>query len=440
MEERIVSTLFRKSLLVAGAALALAVSACGGTSSNSGSTSVASSSTSAGASSTAPKSTPTGAPIKIGQIVPVGGQVDYPDMRAAAAGAVKGINASGGVGGRPLELVFCNEGNSPNAAAACARKLVKAGVVAAVGGLSLTAEKQISTILNAAGIPQVSDQALGALGFITSPNEYAGYWSTSSFVQGGLPKLCAEHGSKNVALPYLDLPVSKAVLPFEEAGAKAAGAQVVTKVPVPLTTTDFAPIAQKLISAKADCIVGTLLNAQTVALMKAMQTLGSKPTLAISSGALTAADYNTLKGMSNQIVVGSPFPVPTETAQFPVFKQFQADMKAQQESGDKAAPYNDSFARATALTAWFGVQMVKKVLEQSKAEPTSSALMAALKQVKDLDVGLPTKWNPNNPGPKGFPRAWAQPMYTQQDTGSGLKDVNPTPFDAIELIQSGQGA
>jgi hypothetical protein len=30
-------------------------------------------------------------------------------------------------------------------------------------------------------------------------------------------------------------------------------------------------------------------------------------------------------------------------------------------------------------------------------------------------------------------------MYTQQDPGSELKDVSPTPFDAIELIQSGQG-
>jgi ABC-type branched-subunit amino acid transport system substrate-binding protein len=432
-----VRTLFRTSFLVAGAALALVSSACGGDSPESASTSASGSTAATSESTSTATSKPTGAPIKIGQIVPVGGQVDYPDMRAAAAGAVAGINARGGLDGRPFELVFCNEGNSPNAASACAHKLVKEGVVAAIGGLSLTAEKQISTILNAAGVPQVSDHSLGALGFITSPNEYAGYWSTSSFVQGGLPKLCAQKGAKNIALPYLDLPVSKAVLPFERTGAKAAGAKVVTEVPVPVTTTDFAPVAQKLISAKADCIVNTLLPAQTVALMKAMLTLGAKPTLAISSGALTAADYNTLKSMADQIVVGSPFPVPTNTAQFPVFEQFQSDMKAQQATGDEAAPYNDSFARATALSAWFGVQMVKKVLEQSDGEPTPSALMSALKQVKDLDLGLPTKWNPNNPGPEGFPRAWGQPMYTQQNTGTGLKDVSSTPFDAIQLMQSG---
>jgi ABC-type branched-subunit amino acid transport system substrate-binding protein len=413
------------------------MSACGSSSNSSSSSGTSSSATQAAAATTAKTATPTGPAIKIGQIAPVGGQVDYPDMRAAAEGAVRGLNARGGIAGRPVKLVFCNEGNTPNAASACARKLVSAGVIAETGALSLTAEAQISAILKAAGIPQVSDHALGALGFITTPNEYSGFWTTSSFVQGGLPKFCAERGSKNVALPYLDLPVSKAVLPFERAGAKAAGAKVVIEVPVPLTTTDFAPIAQKLIGAHADCIVNTLLNAQTVSLMKAMQTLGSKPTLSISSGALTPADYKTLGSMSQQIVVGSPFPVPTDTAEFPVFKQFQSDMKAQQATGDKAAPYNDSYARATALSAWFGVQAIAKVINDNKIQPTASALSGALKNVKDLDLGLPTKWNPNNPGPKGFPRAWAQPMYGQKDTGSGLENESSTPFDAIQLVQAG---
>src|SRR4051794_31468981 len=98
-EDGSMRTGFPRLFLLVCAVSALLLSACGSSSNNSSSS--ATSSSAGTTTTTAKAATPTGPAIKIGQIAPVGGQVDYPDMRAAAEGAVRGINARGGIAGRP---------------------------------------------------------------------------------------------------------------------------------------------------------------------------------------------------------------------------------------------------------------------------------------------------------------------------------------------------
>src|SRR5215218_1214059 len=105
----------RLTLLAAGT---LALSACGGG---------AGAGTGTGANDT----------IKILQVAPYESQTtSLPFMKTAAQAAVEEINAAGGVKGRKLELLTCNEKQDPNEALKCAQKAAREKATAVVGSLT----------------------------------------------------------------------------------------------------------------------------------------------------------------------------------------------------------------------------------------------------------------------------------------------------------------
>lgn len=75
---------------------------------------------------------PSAEPVRIGLAGPFSDAVGGP-MRQAAALAVEEINASGGIGGRPIELIARDDRGDPDSAVSVAADLVSEGVVAVVG-------------------------------------------------------------------------------------------------------------------------------------------------------------------------------------------------------------------------------------------------------------------------------------------------------------------
>src|SRR4051812_39903411 len=81
---------------------------------------------------------PSGPSIKLGMMSPVNSTtLSLPEYPKAAQAAVSGINERGGVKGRPLELVHCDDKDDPATAAVCARTLLQdddvVGLVGVVG-------------------------------------------------------------------------------------------------------------------------------------------------------------------------------------------------------------------------------------------------------------------------------------------------------------------
>ncbi len=108
----------------------LALAACGDDDSSSG----GSDDTTADSAGPAP----TGDPIKVHVSAPVDSPTaSYPNIKAAAEIYESYINDNGGIGGRPLEMTFCDSKADPNEAAACARKAVDDGAIAMVGGYDI---------------------------------------------------------------------------------------------------------------------------------------------------------------------------------------------------------------------------------------------------------------------------------------------------------------
>jgi hypothetical protein len=118
---------------------AMALAAC---SSSSSKTSGGTTTTSGGATTVAPSSgtttpaaTPTGAPIKIMQTGTNTSSVfGFPETAAGAQAAAKAINSAGGIGGRPVTIVVCNDQFQSTVAVQCANQAVSSHVSAVLGG------------------------------------------------------------------------------------------------------------------------------------------------------------------------------------------------------------------------------------------------------------------------------------------------------------------
>ncbi len=81
---------------------------------------------------------PTGEPIKLMSTGTIeSAAFSIPSIPIGAQVAVDEINAAGGIDGRPLELLVCNDELDPNKASGCIQTAVQEGVVALVGGLSV---------------------------------------------------------------------------------------------------------------------------------------------------------------------------------------------------------------------------------------------------------------------------------------------------------------
>jgi branched-chain amino acid transport system substrate-binding protein len=137
---------------LSGAALVLA--ACGGSASSESESAsagtAAAPSTAASGASAAPAD---GESIRVGVLAPMTGSVaaDGEDIVRAATMVADEVNASGGIGGRPLELVVEDDACEAQQGVAAAEKLAASDVVAVVGGFCSSAALPASEVFNRSG-------------------------------------------------------------------------------------------------------------------------------------------------------------------------------------------------------------------------------------------------------------------------------------------------
>ncbi len=109
---------------------------------------------------------------------------NMPGMPATAEAYARMVNARGGLNGRKLKVITCDEHNDPVRAEACAEQAVHAGAVAVVGSYSQYGDSYMSS-LETAGIPYLGGYGIAPEEF-TSPLSYP--------VNGGAAALLAGNG------------------------------------------------------------------------------------------------------------------------------------------------------------------------------------------------------------------------------------------------------
>jgi ABC-type branched-subunit amino acid transport system substrate-binding protein len=196
------------------------------------------------------------------------------------------INANGGLGpeGRPLEVVFCNDQDSPEGGRECANEAVEQGVVAVVGGYSIQGSFEILPVLEQANIPWIGLGLLGG-GVESSAMSYP--------VVGGSITEWMAIGQEVAGAGCETAGVIRWVAgPGEEAqayfghGLATEGGAIGPVAPVGFDATDLTP-AVATASDGVDCMMFGMSPEQGALTVRAAQELGVDVPLAFYPDAVT---------------------------------------------------------------------------------------------------------------------------------------------------------
>ncbi|HEU0231619.1 MAG TPA: branched-chain amino acid ABC transporter substrate-binding protein [Burkholderiaceae bacterium] len=324
-------------------------------------------------------------PIKIGVQAPITGE-----YAAEGQGIENGVkllakqqNAAGGLLGRKIKVIVCDDEGKPAQAAICARKLVNDGVTAVIGTYTSGAALAAAPIYAAANVIQTSDGTSDELtqkGWKTffrnaPPNSDEALFTAKYLVNVRHDKrivVLSDHSSYATGLADS---VEKAV--------KADKGNIVAKDFINAGTQDYTAVLTKLKSMNPDVLYfsgyytdGGLIRAQ-------MEQLGMKAAFvggdANQNAAFAKIAGNAAKGA---IIINVPAP---QNLPYPEAKKFLADYIAAYGS---APPSIYTFTNADGLRAVFAAIKATKSAETSKLIPW----MHNLKKPFDGVTG-PFKWD-----------------------------------------------
>ncbi|MGY1838132.1 MULTISPECIES: ABC transporter substrate-binding protein [unclassified Modestobacter] len=296
-----------------------------------------------------------------------------PEIVTGAQAAVDRINADGGVNGRELELIECDDNGNPNDAAACGRQAVDEDVAAVVGTFTLFGDSVVP-LLERANIPYLLPTAISTTE-LTSPVSFPvqdGSLITAA-VGGALqPEACG-----NVATMATDFDQSYSNFEeFWEPAIRGFGATEVNAVYVPAAATDMAPFVAQASSAGAECLAVVTGAQQTAAVIRETRASGSQARVATTSLGLPESVLEQLGEDGNGVLAVSPFFLPSTDE--PVAVQAAEDIA----EVDAEAPVNDA-----ALNAYAAVLVFAEVADGLE-EVTGEAVLKALDSAGPIDVGL----------------------------------------------------
>ncbi len=110
-----------------------------------------------------------GEPIRVGNVSSLTGAGLFPEASVAAKAVFDRVNASGGIGGRPIELIIEDDGGTPEGAATAGRKLVEQDdVVAMVGSASVLECAVNSAFYAEQGVYSIQGTGVDPLCFLSS--------------------------------------------------------------------------------------------------------------------------------------------------------------------------------------------------------------------------------------------------------------------------------
>src|SRR5690606_22122579 len=135
----------------------------------------------------------------------------------------------GGIAGRCIEMLTCDDGADPNQAADCARRMVEQGVVAEINDTVVAAADVVSDTFLEAGVPRL-DGSPAPIAF-GAPNIYTLGMGNLGNVVMMVPPL-GQMGMTKFALIRADVVGASALPTIMTPMAEAYGGEIVADIPV----------------------------------------------------------------------------------------------------------------------------------------------------------------------------------------------------------------
>jgi ABC-type branched-subunit amino acid transport system substrate-binding protein len=313
-----------------------------------------------------------------------------PESVDAAQAIVKQINSSGGIKGTKVNLIVCDDKESPNVAASCARTAISDHVAAVIAGISINAPAALP-ILQAAHIPWITVYPVTPLEY-TSPDSFPLTGGSASLLpaQGAYigQRACTKVGVVADATTQAQASADQMV-----AGIEASGGTVVSRQTVSTQTADVAPAIATILHAGAKCLGEAVTPAETVKVLAAVHQSSDPGILQVSQAAiLPAALLPVVGAAANGVAVISGPYLPTD-ARLAEFHRLMA-------------PYGTKDLTPFAEYVWGGFEYFADVAKQVPGQVTGASLLAQLPETGPtrLDI-LPEPVSFQTPGPvHGFDR------------------------------------
>jgi ABC-type branched-subunit amino acid transport system substrate-binding protein len=394
---------------VALTAGALALTGCGDTNNSA-------------AAATSPKLT--GAPIVLEVNASVTGPAPFPWILQGAKAAAAAINKTGGVKGRPVQIINCDDQFDPNRASDCARKATSQKVIAYVGAETTAGDAYIP-IITKAGIPTIGNIPASKSDFASPVSFPIG--SGALVELAGAGALMTKAGCTKIGVAYADSAAAKfAAQNYLGKGLSLGGQKISVEVAIPSTAVDVTPYASSLVSKGADCVSVVAPAGIQDKMIPALKQ--AEPNIKVFEPASDYGPDNLKKlGSSVENVYLSYGIAPPSTSNVvPGIKRFNTEVNA---FGDNKSDRNEFM-----INAWATVHIVA---EQLKKLPTISS--ASL--VKQLNAGGRVDFSPVMPFDFAKPvdlfpgfRVFASSVYVAQvKGGKAVLLNNGTPVDLKEL-------
>ncbi|AUG80864.1 hypothetical protein CFP65_6199 [Kitasatospora sp. MMS16-BH015] len=195
------------------------------------------------------------------------GSDDRPGVTALAAAIGTEVNGKGGLYGRKLRVLTCNEHGTADGAAACAHQAVDAKAVAVVGAYSQYGDT-FMPLLEAAGIPYLGGYGLSAPEF-SSPYSYPVGGGTPSLIAGSGRQLVAA-GCRSVAVLRPDSGAGDTLTRYLSA-ALAPDGVALTDIKVGEKNADYADAVHRAVNGdrSGNCVTDALGPEQTLKVLDA---------------------------------------------------------------------------------------------------------------------------------------------------------------------------
>ncbi|MFZ3568941.1 ABC transporter substrate-binding protein [Streptomyces sp. BH097] len=362
---------------------------------------------------------------------------NMPGMPAMARAYARWINAHGGIGGRPLKVLTCNDHNDSVDAARCARSAVRHDAVAVVGSYSQHSNAFLPP-LESAGIPYIGGYGATEAEF-TSPLSYP--------VNGGQAALLAGNGrqlSEDCARTVLIRPDSIAgdqLAPLLDSGLALRHRPASVDMLAADDATDYADQARRALDTasrapRGEGCVAAVLGERTNTFFDSFRRLREDYPSVHTATVLGSVDQTAVDRTGG---AGSPYEGAYVTGWYPASGDARWNpMKRainEQAFGDNRIDPAD----AGVQTTWIAYEVLRQVVESAgDGAVTARTVRTALDD--DLKVttgGLtpPLRWGYDHMSSVGdFPRLVNARVTFQKVVSGRLKATRKSSVDVTDTL------
>jgi branched-chain amino acid transport system substrate-binding protein len=254
---------------------------------------------------------PEGDPIRVGISLPLTGEFSEPGtgIQAGYETWAETVNSSGGLLGRPVELIFRDDASDPNRVVSDYESLITQENVDLVFGPFSTrlvipaaevAESYDMLFVQPAGAaPEVFEQGFEYL-FYAAPAVANDHYD---YLAEWILDLPEDERPQTAAYAALDDPFAQGTAYGLREALEEGGVETVVDEVYPPGTTSFTAIAATIADAEPDIVVGGTQYEDGVGLVRALQDLGYQPDLAAFSTAPTEPEFADAVGSATEGVI-----------------------------------------------------------------------------------------------------------------------------------------